>query len=187
MNDSLTPSLQQILSQVPQPVRDSGTPRQRLEAVWRIMGWGRSGLQTRVAGELAERWHRRGETPLMPADDPRKAGRKLDRIMSGELSMPLDLAFELIDCLPEPYRAAARSLIYPTPVCQGRALDGALGDNARLDNVTDAHRFRLARHAGELSRHELVAIAQAYQAEAASCSELADALLAAAEDGRAAV
>lgn len=181
MSDSVTPSLQKVLSQVPQPLAESGSAREKLEAVWRIVGWSRSGIQTRVAGDVAERWHDRRESPRIPVDDPRKAARKLDRIMTGELAMPLDLALVIIDCLPAPYDQAARALVFPFEHNAGGQLDEVLTENAQIDNVTDAHRFRLARGSDAMSRAELVAIAQAYEEEARSCRRLAEELYAAAD------
>ncbi|MEY1661565.1 hypothetical protein [Isoalcanivorax beigongshangi] len=169
-------AINRILGQVPPAVRDNGTARERLEAIWRALGFSRSGLQTRVAGDLAERWAARHQSPRLPVDDPRAAQKRLDRCLNGEVAMPLDLAMDLIEVLPAEYRAAAVMLVFPAaaPAPAVSGLAAALDVNAEADVVTDLNRYVLAKTGGKgMSADQLEAMAISYETEAETCVALA--------------
>lgn len=171
------PDTKTILGQVPPQVRESGTPRQKLDAIWRALGFSRAGLQTRVAGDVAEAWERQGRhgAPRLPVADPRQAAKRLDRALSGDIPLPLDLAFELIACLPDGYREAAEALLLPRPGKRnGDSFAQLLQDNQQSDSTTDTLRFGLAATGTDsLTADELIAQAQAFERELATCKRLA--------------
>ena len=167
-----------VLGQVPPMVRERGSSRERLEALWRIMGWRRCGMQTRVAGDLAQRWQQCGQSPRLPADDPRQAAKRLDRMLSGEISLSLDMSMELIEVLPEPFRAAARVLVFPIRITPcDTDLMAAVELDEQHSSVSDRIRFMLARTQGEgMSVEELRYMAQQFDQDAESCAAVARAL-----------
>lgn len=161
--------LNKVLGQVPQMVREGDSARAKLEAIWRIMAWHRSGLQTQISGELAERWRTRNQSPQIPTDDPRKAAKRLDKMLNGETSLPLDLAFLMVDCLPEPFRAAARVLVFSRPQNAHGELMDALSIDSQHDLQTDQARFLLAQgKASSMSDEQLEAIAQSFEDDGGS-------------------
>lgn len=167
-----------ILGQVPPHVKAGHCQRSKIEAVWRALGFSRTGLQTQVAGNLAERWLMRDESPRLPTNDPRKAAKRLEKCLSGETSLPFDLAMELINVLPGAYKTAARMLIFPSlesgaPGC----IQTALRANAEADLATDRIRFNLADYGASLfSAEQLEAKAVAFDQEAKTCGSVADEL-----------
>ncbi len=177
--------INKVLGQVPQLVKEQGTPREKLEALWRLMGWHRSGLQTQVAGELAERWHIINQSPRIPNDDPRKAAKRLEKMLNGETTLPLDLSMVLIDCMPEPFCAAAKAMIFPRSNGVAGQLAEILNMDQQHDEKTDHIRFKLAMgDHSSLSPEELEHYAQAYDSDTQSNKLMAAALRALAEERR---
>lgn len=180
--------VQKILGQVPELVRKQGTAREKLETIWRLMAVSRNGMQTRVAGDLADAWYSRRQKPSLPVDDPRNAARRLDRCLNGETAFPLDLAMDFIEVLPEPYRAAAKALVFQqaTPVDASESLMDALNLDAQHDVVTDQVRFALAKgEAGKMSTEALEAAAMAFEEDCHSSMQVAKSLRSIAQRKRA--
>lgn len=177
--------LNKILGQVPPVIREQGGARAKLEALWRIMAYGRNGTQTRVAGDLAERWAPTNESPRIPVDDPRKAAKRLERCLSGETSFPLDFALAFIECLPEPFRAAAKVLVFPRGASAGADLVDILSTDQQHDERTDHIRFQLATgQYKDMSAEQLEAAAMAFDDDSGSSKALASALRAMAGEKR---
>tara|TARA_A100000171_G_scaffold43210_1_gene45089 strand:+ start:3816 stop:4370 length:555 start_codon:yes stop_codon:yes gene_type:complete len=167
--------LNTVLGQVPQMVREGDSAEAKLEAIWRIMGWHRAGLQTQVAGELADRWHTRNRGPRVPTDDPRKAAKRIEKMFSGETSLPMDFALLLVDTLPEPFRAAARVLVFPR-ASGGTASDllEMLHQDQQHDQKTDNLRFLLATGQYEkMDADQLEAAALTFEDDSGSSKQLA--------------
>lgn len=169
--------LNKILGQVPPVIREQGGARAKLEALWRIMAYGRNGSQTRVAGDLAERWASTQESPRLPVDDPRKAAKRLERCLSGETAFPLDFSLAFIECLPEPFRAAAKVLVFPRGASASADLVDILSTDQQHDERTDHLRFALAtgKHAA-MTAEQLEAAAMAFDDDSSSSKQLAAAL-----------
>ncbi len=177
--------INKVLGQVPPLVKEQGSAREKLEALWRLMGWHRSGLQTQVAGELAERWYCMDQAPRVPSDDPRKAAKRLEKMLNGETTLPLDLSMVLIDCMPEPFSAAAKAMIFPRSGGVAGQLTEILSMDQQHDEKTDHIRFRLAMgDHSDLSPAELEHYAQAYDSDTQSNKLMAAALRALAEERR---
>jgi len=177
--------LNKVLGQVPQVIKERGSAVAKLEALWRVMAYSRNGIQTRVAGDLAERWAGRQQRPRLSPDDPRQAAKRLEKCLTGETTLPLDLALDFIEVLPEPFRAAARVLLFPRQQPgEGELLD-ALNLDAEHDAATDQLRYRLARgDADGMVPEELEAAAQAFDEDCGSCRDVAKALRVLAEKRR---
>lgn len=165
--------INRILGQVPPAIRDSGTPRQKLEALWRAMGFSRNGQQARVAGDLAERWAPRNQSPRLPIDDPRAAQKRLEKSLNGEAALSLDLALDLIAVLPPAYRLAAKTLVFPGSTVEEDPADlrAALIVDAQHDSETDRLRFDLVLNADEQRSPEMLE-AKALKFEQAGKSQL---------------
>lgn len=180
--------LNKVLGQVPPIVREEGSAREKLEAIWRILAYGRRGLQTRVAGDLAERWASRHESPRLPVDDPRRAAKRLERCLTGETSLPLDLAMLFIECLPEPFRTAAKVMVFPRRRSAASDLMEILSLDQAHDERTDRLRFALAtgQHLA-MNAEQLEAAALAFDDDSTSSRGLASALRAMASNKRSGV
>lgn len=177
--------INKVLGQVPQQVRDHGSEEEKLEELWRLMGRHRNGMQTRVAGDLAEMLHGKRRAPQLPIDDPRKAAKRLDAMLNGHTSLPMCVGFALIDCLPEPFRAAAKVMIFPKGRGAAGELTSILSMDQEHDEKTDHIRFVLAmgKHK-EFSADELEHFAQAYDSDTQSNKLMAAALRSMAEERR---
>ncbi|MDP0496389.1 MAG: hypothetical protein Q7Q73_09290 [Verrucomicrobiota bacterium JB024] len=177
--------LNRILGQVPPVIREQGSSRAKLEALWRILAYGRTGAQTRVAGDLAERWAPMQESPRLPVDDPRKAAKRLERCLSGETAFPLDFALAFIECLPEPFRTAAKVLVFPRAGSAASDLVEILSLDQQHDQRTDHVRFLLAtgQHRG-MTAEQLEAAAMSYEEDIGSSKQVAAALRAMAQERR---
>lgn len=164
-----------VLGQVPPAIRDHGTPRQKLEALWRALGFSRNGLQARVAADLAERWAPRNQSPRLPVDDPRSAQKRLEKALNGETTLSLDLSLDLIAVLPPAYRVAAKTLVFPgSQSAEPGDLMEALIADAKHDSETDLLRFSLVLCGGESkSPEELEAKAIKFEAAAKSQAAVA--------------
>lgn len=139
-------AITKVLGQVPPEVKQQGSQEEKLEEIWRAMGRSRNGLQTRVAGELAEKLEGHRRAPRLPTDDPRKAAKRLEKMLNGETSLPMSVGFAFVECLPEPFHSAAIALIYPSRAAQAE-LDGCPWEaNAAADNLTDRIRNDVAFH-----------------------------------------
>jgi len=187
MGDKVMDELNKVLGQVPQMVKEGDSARAKLEAIWRIMGWHRSGMQTQIAGELAERWRTRNQSPQIPTDDPRKAAKRLEKMFNGETSLPLDLSLLFIECLPEPFRAAAKVMLFPRGRSASADLADILSTDQQHDERTDHLRFLLATgRYKDMTAEQLDAAAMAFEDDSHSSKELAAALRAMAGEKRAA-
>lgn len=177
--------LNKILGQVPPVIREQGSARAKLEALWRILAYGRTGAQTRVAGDLAERWAPMNESPRLPVDDPRKAAKRLERCLSGETAFPLDFALAFMECLPEPFQTAAKVLVFPRRGSAAADLVEVLSLDQEHDERTDHLRFTLAtgKHAS-MSAEQLEAAALAFDDDSTSSKQVAAALRAMATERR---
>lgn len=162
-----------VLGQVPPAIRDHGTPRQKLEAVWRTMAIHRNGVQTRVAADVAEAWLGTGQAPRLPVDDPRTAAKRIEKALNGEAALSLDFAHVLIGCFPPAYRAAAKVLVFPGSAIEEDPADlrAALIVDAQHDSETDRLRFDLVLNGDEQRSPEMLE-AKALKFEQAGKSQL---------------
>ena len=129
----------EILGQVPPEIRHNGSARERAEEIWRVLGRHRNGQQTRLAGDLAERWERYRRRPRLPVDDPQTAAKRLARCLAGEMSLDVDLFFEFQAALPDPFRTALEVMTTTPKQAEGETagLSEAVQANRQADNFND--------------------------------------------------